>query len=132
MRQGDGGAGARGKSLMRNRERHRASIICYLVFASSVPFLNVGASLAQELSVEERACIISAVAKLPQAAALKIERSRAYPDPSRRNPDPSRRNPDPYRILVEIDVGVAGHTSTYMFNCILHGQLTVIQPLGMR
>jgi hypothetical protein len=73
--------------------------------ASSVPFLNVGASLAQELSVEERACIISAVAKLPQAAALKIERSRAYPDPS-------RRNPDPYRILVEIDLDVAGHTSS--------------------
>jgi hypothetical protein len=121
-----------GRDFMRNRERHRASIICYLVLASAVPFLNVEASLAQELSVEERACIISAVAKLPQAAALKIERSRAYPDPSRRNPDPSRRNPDPYRVLVEIDVGVAGYTSTYMFNCILHGQLTVIQPLGMR
>src|SRR5262245_10268104 len=104
---------------------HRASIIRYLVLASSVPFLTVEASSAQELSVEERRCIISAVAKLPQAAALKIERSRAYPDPS-------RRNPDPYRILVEIDVGVAGHTSTYMFNCILQGQLTVTQPLGMR
>jgi hypothetical protein len=65
-----------GRDFMRNRERHRASIICYLVLASAVPFLNVEASLAQELSVEERACIISAVAKLPQAAALKIERSR--------------------------------------------------------
>jgi len=51
----------------------RASIICYLVLASAVPFLNVEASLAQELSVEDRACITSAVAKLPQVAALKIE-----------------------------------------------------------
>ena len=32
----------------------RASIICYLVSASAVPFLNVEASLAEELSVEDR------------------------------------------------------------------------------
>jgi|SRR5262249_38608269 hypothetical protein len=113
---------------MRVRKTHRASIICYAVLASSVPFLNVEASLAQELSVEERACITSAAAKLPEAAALKIERSRAYPQPQTQ----ARRNSDPYRVLVEIDVSVAGHTSTYMFNCIRHGQLTVIQPLGMR
>ena len=60
---------------MRDRERHRASISCYLVLASSVPFLNVEASLAQELSVEERACIISAVAKLPQAARAAFVRA---------------------------------------------------------
>jgi hypothetical protein len=93
---------------MRNRERHRTSIISYLLLVGRA------ASLAQELSVEERTCIISAVAKLPQAAALKIERSRAYPDPSRRNPDPSRRNPDPYRILVEIDVGSGAHLDLYV------------------
>src|SRR6266700_2083196 len=34
---------------------------------------DVEASLAQELSVEDWACITSAVAKLPQVAALKIE-----------------------------------------------------------
>ena len=55
----------------------RASIICYLVSASAVPFLNVEASLTEELSVEDRACITGAVAKLPQVAALKIEGSRA-------------------------------------------------------
>jgi len=49
------------------------------VLASAVPLLNVEASLAHGVSVEERACIISAVAKLPQAAALRIERGRAYP-----------------------------------------------------
>jgi hypothetical protein len=48
-------------------------IICYLVLASVVHFLNVEVSLAQELSVEDRACITGAVAKLPQTAALKIE-----------------------------------------------------------
>jgi hypothetical protein len=33
---------------------------------------------------------------------------------------------------VEIDASVAGQTSTYVFNCIRDGQLTVIQPVGMR
>jgi len=106
----------------------KASIIWHLILASAVTFLNGQTSLAQELSVEERACIVSAAGKLPPAAALKIERSRAYPDP--RNQE--RRSTDPYRVLVEIEVSVAGHTSTYMFNCIRHGQLTVVQPLGMR
>ena len=106
----------------------RASIICYLFLASAVPLLKVEASLAQELSVEDRACITSAVAKLPNFPALKIERSRALPQPQAQ----ARGNPDLYHVIVEIDVSVAGQSSTYIFNCVRHGQLTVIQPMGMR
>jgi hypothetical protein len=101
----------------------KASIICYLVLASAVHFLNVEASLAQELSVEDRACITGAVAKLPQVAALKIEGSRAIE---------GRTLERVYRVKVEIDVSVAGQRSTYIFNCVQSGQATVIQPLGMR
>src|SRR5260370_29363855 len=99
------------------------TIIWYLVLASAVPFLNVEASLAQELSVEDRACITGAVAKLPQVAALKIEGSRAIE---------GRTLERVYRVKVEIDVSVAGQRSTYIFNCVQSGQATVIQPLGMR
>jgi hypothetical protein len=85
----------------------RASIIYYLVLASAVPFLNLKASLAQELSAEERACIVSAAAKLPQAAALKVERSRAYPEPQTQG----RRNTEPYRVLVRINVDDLVHSA---------------------
>ena len=37
-----------------------------------------------------------------------------------------------HRATVEIDVSVAGHSSTYVFNCVSEDQLVVIQPLGMR
>ena len=113
----------------------RASIICYLVSASAVPFLNVEASLAEELSVEDRACITGAVAKLPQVAALKIEGSRVVEQPSgqgQRNSNQAQRSSKLYHVKVEIDVSVAGQTSTYVFNCIRDGQLTVVQPMGMR
>src|SRR5215470_7898781 len=50
--------------------------ICCLLLISAMPLLKIEASLAQELSVEDRTCITSAVAKLPQAAALKIEGNR--------------------------------------------------------
>jgi hypothetical protein len=100
----------------------RAPIICCVLFIATP------ASLAQELSVEDRACIINAVAKLPQIAALKIERSRAVPQPQTQG----RRDPKPYRVKVEIDVSVAGQSSTYVFNCIHGGSWTVIEPLGMR
>ena len=111
----------------------RASIICYLILASAVPLLKLEASLAQELSVEDRACITNAVAKLPQAAALKIEGSRAIEGRVINQPQSQgRRQWEVYRVKVEIDVSVAGHKSTYVFNCIHSGQATVIQPLGMR
>jgi hypothetical protein len=110
----------------------RASIICYLV-SSAVPFLNVEASSAEELSVEDRACITGAVAKLPQVAALKIEGSRAVEGRLlEQSQSQGRRQWGVYRVKVEIDVSVAGQRSTYIFNCIHSGQATVIQPLGMR
>ena len=91
------------------------------------------AMLAQELSVEDRACITSATEKLPQATALKIEGSRAIGGRSLEQPQSQgRRQWSTYRVKVEIDVSVAGHRSTYVFNCIQSGQATVIQPLGMR
>ena len=39
--------------------------ICYLLLASAMSLLEVEASLAQEPSAEDRACILSAVSKLP-------------------------------------------------------------------
>jgi putative NIF3 family GTP cyclohydrolase 1 type 2 len=85
-------------------------------------------ALAQELSVEDRACITAAAAKLPPVAALKIEQSRVVGQPSSQG----QRNSKLYHVKVEIDANVAGQTSTYVFNCIRDGQLTVIQPVGMR
>jgi hypothetical protein len=84
--------------------------------------------LAQELSVEDRACITAAAAKLPPVAALKIERSRVVPQPAAKE----ERSSKLYHVRVEIDASVAGQTSTYVYNCIRDGQLTVIQPVGMR
>ena len=46
--------------------------------------------------------------------------------------DQGRHEQDLYHVKVEIDVSVAGQTSTYVFNCIRSGEMTVIQPLGMR
>jgi hypothetical protein len=46
--------------------------------------------------------------------------------------DQGRHERDLYHVKVEIDVSVAGQTSTYVFNCIRSGEMTVIQPLGMR
>jgi hypothetical protein len=80
-----------------------------------------------DVSVEDRACITAAAAKLPNIAALKIERSRALPQPSAQ-----RRDPTLFNVKVEIDVSVAGQSSTYVFNCVRQGQLVVVQPMGMR
>jgi hypothetical protein len=85
-------------------------------------------ALAQELSVEDRACITAAAAKLPPVTALKIEGSRVVAQPSAQ----AQRNSKLYHVRVEIDASVAGQTSTYVFNCVRDGQLTVIQPVGMR
>ena len=84
-------------------------------------------ALAQELSVEDRACITAAAAKLPPVTALKIEGSRVVPQASAQG-----RNSKLYHVKVEIDASVAGQTSTYVFNCIRDGQLTIVQPMGMR
>ena len=98
----------------------RPSIICCLLLA-----LNQ-ACWAQELSVEDRACITKAAGKLPKIAT--IGQSRVVPQPQAQG----RHEQDLYHVKVEIDVSVAGQTSTYIFNRIHSGALTVIQPLGMR
>ena len=103
------------------------SIYCLLVVLIA-SLLKVEAPSAQELSVEDRACITAAAAKLPNVSALKIDRSRVLPPPQ----PPGRRDSNLYHVKVEIDVSVAGQSSTYIFNCIRSGQLTVIQPMGMR
>ena len=98
----------------------RPSIICCVLLA-----LNQ-ACWAQELSVEDRACITKAAAQLPKVAT--IGQSRVVPQSQARG----RQEQDPYHVKVEIEASVAGQTSTYIFNCIHSGALTVIQPLGMR
>ena len=94
------------------------------------------ASSGQELPVEDRACITAAVAKLPPAAAFAVEGSRVVErhvvDQSQSQGRRKQNLYPVYRIKVEIDVSVAGHRSTYLFNCILSGQATMVQPLGMR
>ena len=100
--------------------------IRYLLLASAMSLLKFEASLAQELSAEDRACILSAVAKLPNIPGLKVEGRRVLPQSQAQG----RRNPDLYNVLVEIDVSILGESETYVFNCIRNGQVTVIQPMG--
>jgi hypothetical protein len=100
--------------------------ICYLLLASAMSLLKVEASLAQELSAEDRACILSSVGKLSNTPGLKVEGSRVLP----RSQAQRRRNPDLYNVIVEIDVSIVGESASYRFNCIRNGQLTLIQPMG--
>jgi hypothetical protein len=100
--------------------------IRYLLLASAMSLLMFETSLAQELSAEDRACILSAVAKLPNIPGLKVEGRRVLPQSQAQAP----RNPDLYNVLVEIDVSILGESETYVFNCIRKGQVTVIQPMG--
>ena len=85
-------------------------------------------SAAAPLPPEDRACITAAANKLPPVTALGIKGSRALSQPQQSK----GLRPGVYRVTVEIDVSVAGQNSTYVFNCIRDGQVTVIQPLGMR
>jgi hypothetical protein len=80
----------------------------------------------KEPSVEDRECITAATGKLPTIGALEVKGSRALPSAQ------GRRDSKLYNVKVEIDVSVAGQSSTYVFNCIRSDTLTVIQPLGMR
>ncbi len=100
--------------------------ICRLLLALIISLLNVESSSAQQLSVEDRACITAATAKLPQTAALKVERSRVLLQPHTQG----RRDPNLYNVKVEIELSVAGQNSTYIFNCIHGGLMTLIQPLA--
>ena len=54
----------------------KASIIAVLLLASATLLLNVEASLAQELSAEDRACVNAAIDRLPLVDALRVEGSR--------------------------------------------------------
>jgi hypothetical protein len=105
------------------------SIIIVLLVASTM-----AASFAQELPVEDRACITGAVGKLPQAAAFAVEGSRVVERHVLEKPrsQGGHKQYPVYRMKVEIYVSVAGHRSTYLFNCIQSGQATVVQPMGMR
>jgi hypothetical protein len=98
----------------------RASIIGGLLLV-----LNQ-ACWAQGLSVEDRACITKAAGKLPKV--VTIEQSRVVPQAE----DKGQHERGLYHVKVEIDASVAGQTSTYVFNCIHTGEMTVVQPLGMR
>src|SRR5262245_22898406 len=100
--------------------------ICYLLLALAMSLLKVEASLAQELSAEDRACILSSVGKLPNTPGLKVEGSRVLPKSQAQR----RRNPNFYNVTVEIDVSIVGESATYRFNCIHNSQLTLIQPMG--
>ena len=80
--------------------------------------------MAQGLSVEDQACISRAIENVPNNPAIKIERSRVLPQ--------SRAQGPQYKVTVEIDVSLVGQSSTYVFNCIRNGQLTVVQPVGVR
>jgi hypothetical protein len=118
----------------------RTSIIAVMLLVSTTL-----ASLPQELSVEDRACITSAVAKLraltgprtaQEAVQLNIEGSRVIESRVLEQPQSQgRRNPNlwpAYRVKLEIDASVAGQRSTYILNCTRTGQAILIQPLGMR
>jgi hypothetical protein len=83
-------------------------------------------SAAAPLPPEYRACITGAANKLPPVTASGIKGSRALPQQS------AGLRQGVYRVTVEIDVAVAGQNSTYVFNSVRDGQLTVIEPLGMR
>jgi len=85
-----------------------------------------GGAIVVTGTVEDRACITKAAAQLPKVAT--IGQSRVVPQSQARG----RQEQDPYHVKVEIEASVAGQTSTYIFNCIHSGALTVIQPLGMR
>jgi hypothetical protein len=111
----------------RPKEKGRPTVLV-LACIKAAEYNRHSPAAAQEVPVEDRACITAAAAKLPNVAALKVERSRALPQASAQG----RRDPTVSNVKVEIDVSVAGQSSTYVFNCVRQGQLVVVQPVGMR
>jgi hypothetical protein len=107
----------------------KASIIAVLLLASATLLLNVEASLAQELSAEDRACVNAAIDRLPLVDALRVEGSRVLmSQPGHQG----RGKQYPYNAMVEIDVSVAGVRTTHNFFC--HGDTILMKalPVGMR
>jgi hypothetical protein len=107
----------------------KASIIAVLLLASATLLLNVEASLAQELSAEDRACVNAAIDRLPLVDALRVEGSRVLMSQPGHH---GRGKQYPYNAMVEIDVSVAGAKSTHSFFC--HGDTISMKalPFGMR
>jgi hypothetical protein len=106
----------------------KASIIAVLLLASASPLLNVEASLAQELSAEDRACINAAIDRLPHVDALRVEGSRILMSQT----DQAQNKQHPYFATVEIDIRVTGAKTTHSFFC--HGDIISMKalPFGMR
>ena len=89
--------------------------ICYLLLASVLAsaILKVEASLAQELSAEDRACINAAIDKLPRLEGLRVEGSRIVMS----NPEQRTRNKlYQYTATVEIDASLRGAKTTHSFS----------------
>ena len=101
----------------------KASIIAVLLLASVASLLNVKASLAQELSAEDRACINAAIDRLPHVDALRVEGSRILMSQT----DQAQNKQHPYFATVEIDVRVAGAKTTHSFFC--HGDTITMKAL---
>jgi hypothetical protein len=81
---------------------------------------------AQELSVEDRACITKAAAKLPKVAT--IGQSRVVPQPQAQG----LHEQDVYHVKEEIDVMWPDKLQPISLTASTAVPLTVIQPLGMR
>ena len=100
-----------------------------MLLALATSLLNIEASMAQELTAEDRACIIAAVERLPRVDALMVEGSRVLmSQPAHQG----RGKQYPYNAMVEIDVSVAGHKQTHSFFCYGDTVLMAARPLDMR
>jgi hypothetical protein len=110
------------------RPKERSTFLVLACIAVATATQQEATATQKELSVDDRACITAATGKLPTIAALEVKGSRALPQPSAQGGRDSKLS----NVKVEIDVSVAGQSSTYVFNCVRSDTLTVIQPLGMR
>jgi len=63
----------------------------------------------------------SPLPQVPTIAALEIKGSRALARPVQEH-----RKQKLHNAIVEIDVSVAGHSSTYIFNCIIDTGMVVV------
>jgi hypothetical protein len=108
------------------RPKERSAFLVLACIAVATATQQEATAPQKEPSVEDRECITAATGKLPTIGALEVKGSRALPSAQ------GRRDSKLYNVKVEIDVNVAGQSSTYVFNCIRSDTLTVIQPLGMR
>ena len=72
----------RGRSIVACRRLIKKADQRYMRYLMAWLILLPSCALAQELSVQDRACITAAAAKLPPVTALKIEGSRVVAQPS--------------------------------------------------